>query len=785
MKKALLFLVLFCSGSLFAQAPEGINYQAVARDLTGAEMPNTVVAVQVQILNSALAVVYQEDHARTTNAFGLFNIVVGQGSNSTSIFSNINWASSPYYLKISIDANGSGLVDMGYTQLLSVPYALYAKESANGPQGLAGTNCWDLNGNGVNDPAEDLNSDLQWNALDCRGDSGATGPSGSNGAPGATGAAGTNGTNGSNGATGAAGTNGTNGATGATGAAGTNGANGTNGTNGANGATGSAGATGPIGATGASGTAGTTGATGATGATGSFGITGTTGQTIYNDGSAWTATSNLYHDGTNVGIGMVPFYKLDVSGDASINGVRVGRGGTNSVLNTAVGNDALSLNTTGTNNTAMGYNALSSNLTGFGNTSFGSGSLRSVVSSAANSGFGCYTLANTTTGASNTAMGFAALQANITGSYNTAVGESALYSSTSDNNTAVGYSANALNTTGSSNTALGANAGVSSGALTNATAIGASAQVSMSNCLVLGNSANVGIGTSAPTSTFSVAEKFTVAGADGDVTFTDANAGITFPVPILTSPGMITMFASGTGNVNRMVISHSASYPDYGLQYSDVTDKFHFLSGGTPIMTVDLGTAHVGINNPAPSYALDVAGTANMTGFNMATGAAAGKVLTSSGTGGGSWQYPLTPSKFGDLASAYPTNNVSQYSYTPLVLQVTPITSGVLNIQATVGYNYNSSISSMVDFGLYISTSAVAPTSTSAFTSTSTTAGFAAPEGSLFSTLNVPILYSISVIAGQTYYIYIGMLDGNLSGQTAANLIKPRIIATLNSTSGL
>ena len=49
MKKYYLFLILIAAQiSLFAQAPEGINYQAVARDLTGAEIPNTLLAVQQQ-----------------------------------------------------------------------------------------------------------------------------------------------------------------------------------------------------------------------------------------------------------------------------------------------------------------------------------------------------------------------------------------------------------------------------------------------------------------------------------------------------------------------------------------------------------------------------------------------------------------------------------------------------------------------------------------------------------------------------------------------------------------
>ncbi len=313
MRKFLLFLFILGSGHLFAQAPEGINYQAVARDLTGAEMPNTPVAVQVQILNSALTVIYQEDHSATTNAFGLFNIVVGQGSNPTSSFSAINWAASPFYLKIFVDANGSGLVDMGYTQLWSVPYALYAKEAANGPQGLPGINCWDTDGDGVNDLGEDRNGDNFWNALDCQGDSGLAGPTGATGIQGVVGPTGAQGSGidsivvnvnssvsiyynnsqvvttlpltgptGPQGPTGVAGPSGITGATGPTGLSGPTGLAGPTGNTGATGSTGAvgpAGVTGSTGLTGATGTAGPTGLAGSTGPAGATGAAGSTGST--------------------------------------------------------------------------------------------------------------------------------------------------------------------------------------------------------------------------------------------------------------------------------------------------------------------------------------------------------------------------------------------------------------------------------------------------------------------------------------------------------------------------
>ncbi|MBI2269555.1 MAG: collagen-like protein [Bacteroidetes bacterium] len=157
------------------------------------------------------------------------------------------------------------------------------------------------------------------------GATGATGMAGTNGVTGATGATGTAGTNGVTGATGATGTAGTNGITGATGATGTAGTNGvtgatgaagTAGTNGVTGATGETGATGIAGTNGVDGATGATGPTGADGATGTFGIVGTTGQTIYHDGTDWIATSNLYNDGANIGIGVVPTSLLHIKGSS-------------------------------------------------------------------------------------------------------------------------------------------------------------------------------------------------------------------------------------------------------------------------------------------------------------------------------------------------------------------------------------------------------------------------------------------------------------------------------------
>ena len=184
---------------------------------------------------------------------------------------------------------------------LSGPTGPTGANGTNGPTGANGNNglnCWDTNGNGFNDPSEDVNGDNQWNSLDCQGAqgsvgptgpqglqgptgvnglNGATGPSGDPGPTGATGPVGLNGATGPSGDPGPTGATGPVGLTGSTGPQGPTGANGTNGTNGANGATGPTGAQGPTGANGTNGTNGANGATGPTGAQGPTGANGTNG----------------------------------------------------------------------------------------------------------------------------------------------------------------------------------------------------------------------------------------------------------------------------------------------------------------------------------------------------------------------------------------------------------------------------------------------------------------------------------------------------------------------------
>ena len=132
MKKIL--LILLCLPFIgFAQSvPQGINYQAVARDANGDVMMNQVLTIQFSIISDIInsTISWQETHQDTTNDYGLFTAIIGKGATtnggSSATFDLIDWASSTHFLKVEM--NG---VDMGTTQLMSVPYSLYTETADN------------------------------------------------------------------------------------------------------------------------------------------------------------------------------------------------------------------------------------------------------------------------------------------------------------------------------------------------------------------------------------------------------------------------------------------------------------------------------------------------------------------------------------------------------------------------------------------------------------------------------------------------------------------------------
>ena len=129
MRYAFSILLLALSMVLCAQAPALIPYQAVVRDAVGQPLANANVNARFTIHDGTAngASVWQELQTVSTSALGLFTVQLG----SSVSLNNVNWASGAKFMQVEVDL-GSGFVEIGNQQMLSVPYALYAGESGNG-----------------------------------------------------------------------------------------------------------------------------------------------------------------------------------------------------------------------------------------------------------------------------------------------------------------------------------------------------------------------------------------------------------------------------------------------------------------------------------------------------------------------------------------------------------------------------------------------------------------------------------------------------------------------------
>ncbi|MEN8204292.1 MAG: fibrobacter succinogenes major paralogous domain-containing protein [Bacteroidota bacterium] len=146
-KPGLYFTLLFLSTIVLGQSPQAFNYQAILRNIEGTVLSNQSVLIHLSIVNQDGSQVYSESHDTQTNELGLVNVVIGQGS-TTDQLSAVDWAEGPYYLEITVND-----LLMGSSQLLSVPYALYAasgNEGPPGPKGDQGDTKWDSISGGIN-----------------------------------------------------------------------------------------------------------------------------------------------------------------------------------------------------------------------------------------------------------------------------------------------------------------------------------------------------------------------------------------------------------------------------------------------------------------------------------------------------------------------------------------------------------------------------------------------------------------------------------------------------------
>jgi hypothetical protein len=398
---------------LFSQAPQGLNYQAVARNSSGAILANQPVTFRLTITNGEGGdILYQETTNATTNQFGLVNLVVGSGSVLNGNFSTIDWGNSFPWLQVEMDPNpGSGYVFMGTSQLQSVPYALFAASGNQGPKGDQG------------DPGP-------------QGIQGEQGPKGDQG---------------DQGPQGIQGEQGPQGIQGEQGPQGIQGEQGLQGEQGPQGIQGEQGPQGPPGSGLESGDS--------------------AGDTPYWDGANWVVnSSNIFNNGGNIGINTTspqgrlhingttnqPQLVIDVDSSQSkfnpfilmrnINGKELMRIHSDDTSNTFVGLktgtliDAGPFGVGGRRNTFFGSRAAFSNTIGGANTAIGFKSMTKITEGTANTALGSETMFQTTTGHNNTALGFGSLTSNVTGTANIAIGANSFFPNGAlDNTICIGY----------------------------------------------------------------------------------------------------------------------------------------------------------------------------------------------------------------------------------------------------------------------------------------------------------------------------------------------------------
>lgn len=157
---------------MYAQSvPQGMKYQAVARDLSGEILPNQSIALKVHLqsnINEPI-VHYTEVHTITTNQMGLFSLIIGKGKIEVGVFDDIPWSTEDIWMEIAIkNGNESNFSTISNSKLLAVPYAFHAATAAelvgddrggngNGNGNTPGvpSQVWSLFGNSNTDATKD------------------------------------------------------------------------------------------------------------------------------------------------------------------------------------------------------------------------------------------------------------------------------------------------------------------------------------------------------------------------------------------------------------------------------------------------------------------------------------------------------------------------------------------------------------------------------------------------------------------------------------------------------
>ncbi|MDQ3018063.1 MAG: hypothetical protein M3R25_15230, partial [Bacteroidota bacterium] len=146
--KNLLVIIFFCISAIniaFGQAPQKLSYQAVIRDATDRLIKSSPIGIRTSIIQGSEngSVVYQEIYNPNpvSNQNGLLSLKIGSGIPTSGgyIFEDINWEAGPFYIRTETDlSGGTSYSIISTSELLSVPYALFAGSGVKGDKGDKG-----------------------------------------------------------------------------------------------------------------------------------------------------------------------------------------------------------------------------------------------------------------------------------------------------------------------------------------------------------------------------------------------------------------------------------------------------------------------------------------------------------------------------------------------------------------------------------------------------------------------------------------------------------------------
>ena len=114
--------------------PQAFSFKATIQGANGQTVVNKMIRLRISVLQDDMNgfTAYSEYFTPTTNHYSQVDVEIGRGNVLSGIFSSIDWSAHTYFLKVEVDAKGGTNYQLlSVTQLLSVPYALYAGNAGN------------------------------------------------------------------------------------------------------------------------------------------------------------------------------------------------------------------------------------------------------------------------------------------------------------------------------------------------------------------------------------------------------------------------------------------------------------------------------------------------------------------------------------------------------------------------------------------------------------------------------------------------------------------------------